>query len=71
MLWQTECQSVDSHFLCSLPGDTAGIVSGSLQLHQTCPQMADGITAHDQSMVLFRSLINCLVQSGYNLRTGL
>ena len=52
-------------------GSNEVIVSGSLQLHQTCPQMANGITAHDQSMVLFRSLINCLVQSGYNLRTGL
>ena len=71
MLWQTECQCVDSHFFGSLPGDPAGIVSGSLQLHQTCAQMSDGVTAHDQRMMLFRSLINRLIQSDHDLRTGL
>lgn len=33
--------------------------------------MSDGVTAHDQRMMLFRCLIDCLVQSDYNLRTGL
>ena len=70
VLWETECQCIYTHSSGTLPDTSAGIITGPVQMHQTCAKVSDSIAADDHCVITAGSTVNFLIKHFYNFCTG-
>jgi len=70
VLWETECQCIYTHSSGTLPDTSAGIITGPVQMHQTCAKVSDSIAADDHCVVAPGSIINLLIKHFYDFCAG-